>query len=67
MTPEQKKWIDEATYIQLLDKWRFAPVGDPLFQGETGIYYKQVMVEKRRQELDGGVSASKVVGWEKHA
>ena len=23
-----KKWIDNATYEQLLSRWRFAPIGD---------------------------------------
>lgn len=64
MTPEQKKWIDEASYVDLLQKWRFAPVGDPMFQGDTGDYYSKVMFEKRAKEGDGGVSASKMVGWD---
>lgn len=26
MTSEQKQWIDNATYLQLLRRWRFIPV-----------------------------------------
>ena len=50
MTPEQKKWIDEASYEDLLRKWRFAPAGDPMFQGDTGEYYSKVMNEQRSAE-----------------
>ena len=31
-----KRHIDNLTYGQLLSRWRFAPIGDPWFQGETG-------------------------------
>lgn len=67
MTPEQmKKWIDDAGYEELLRRWRFAPVGDPIFQGEIGDYYKKVMDEKRAKLSDGmRVFASKAVGWER--
>ena len=66
MTPEEmKKWIDGASYEQLLSRWRNAPVGDQMFVGETGDYYKQKM-EERRQEVGDAehVKASKSVGWE---
>lgn len=43
MNPEHKKWIDNANYEQLLRRWRFAPSGDEIFQGESGQYYKEVM------------------------
>ena len=65
MSPEQKKWIDASSYEGLLHKWRFAAVGDAMFQGDTGDYYSKVMAEKRSSERDGGVSASKSVGWDK--
>lgn len=65
MTQEQKAWIDNASYTTLLERWRFAPAGDPLFQGQTGEYYKQRMAELRNQP--GGneqhVAASKTIGW----
>ena len=63
MKEDHKKWIDSASYEQLLSKWRFAPMGDPYFQGAPGDYYSKVMAEKR--EKVGGaahVSASKSIG-----
>jgi len=62
MTPEQKEWIDNASYEQLLHKWRFAPAGDPFFSVDTGIYYEEVM-QRKKQEVDH-VAASKRVGWD---
>ena len=62
MTNEEKDWIDNATYDELLSKWRFAKVGDPLFQSETGVYYGEVMAEKKKQCYDP-VKVSKRVGW----
>lgn len=64
MTPEQKAWIDEASYSALLHKWRFGPVGDPMFTGETGNYYERVLAEKK--EIighEGAVEVSKMLGW----
>jgi hypothetical protein len=65
MTEEQKRWIDNASYETLLRKWRFAPVGDPMFQGEDGAYYSKVMFAKRDAAPDAAVRASKNVGWER--
>ncbi len=44
---EMKAWIDRASYKQLLDKNRYAPVGDPFFIGEIGEYFGQVMAKKK--------------------
>ena len=65
-TEEMKNWIDKASYEQLLERWRFAPVGAPLFRGEIGSYYRKV-IAKRRDETDNAVcvQASKNIGWEK--
>ena len=63
MTPEQKKWIDEATYEDLLLKWRHAPIGDPMFQGQTSKYFSKVIKEKRLADPDAHVRASKSIGW----
>ncbi len=63
MDAKQKKQIDEMSYEQLLRFWRFAPVGEPLMQGETGAYYSSVMGEKKNH-VDH-VAASKRIGWEK--
>jgi hypothetical protein len=64
MTPEQKAWIDAASYTDLFKKWRFAPVGDPFFQGECGKYFAEVM-KKRRHEVgpDEHTRVSKAIGW----
>lgn len=56
-----KKWIDNASYEQLLAKWRFAKIGDPYFQGEIGEYYSKVMNEKRKNA--NHTQASKTIGW----
>ena len=67
LTDEHKRHIDGLAYDALLNKWRFAPVGDPWFQGETGKYWSKRMSELRG--LPGGndthVSASKRIGWER--
>ena len=62
---EAKKWIDAATYEQLLSKWRFAPVGSLWFKGEVGEYFVEAM--KQRKEAIGNEAhsaASKSIGWE---
>jgi hypothetical protein len=65
MTNEQKNWIDNASYRKLLRKWRHSPVGDPMFQGETGDYYAQVMRAKKHEVGQAAaVQASKDVGWD---
>ena len=66
LTPELKKQIDSRSYESLLQEWRFAPSGKPIFQGESGKYFGDRMAELRAQP--GGnerhVSASKSIGWE---
>ena len=65
LTKHNKRYIDSLDYEQLLSRWRFAPIGDPWFQGETGDYWGERMNELRRQP--GGdeehVRASKRIGW----
>lgn len=64
MTEEQKSWIDNASYEELLRRWRFAPVGDPMFQGAAGDYYQAKMLKKRREIGDKEhTRASKNIGW----
>lgn len=64
--PDLKQQIDSMTYEQLLHRWRFAPVGDLMLQGEIGEYFSKVMAEKRSALPDGAhVAASKQIGWEK--
>ena len=63
MTDQEKAKIDAMSYEALLRAWRFAPVGDPRFQGEHGQYWSRRMAEKRNVEEDHGVGASKRLGW----
>jgi len=59
-----KGWIDNATYSQLLYRWRFASINDRIFSGKIGEYYSKIMKEKKSQLTnDEHVSASKNVGW----
>jgi len=64
LTKENKKHIDSLSYEQLLSQWRFAPSGNPWFQGETGNYWGKVM-DKKKKEIgqDKAVSISKNIGW----
>lgn len=65
LTPENKSRIDAKSYEALLSGVRFAPVGDPWFQGDTGKYWLERMRELRSQP-DGDAkhtSASKSIGW----
>jgi len=60
---QMKDWIDNASYEDLLRRWRFAPVGDLYFQGSIGDYYAEVM-NKKKNELphEDQVRASKNIG-----
>jgi hypothetical protein len=64
MVKDQKDWIDNASYYALMNRWRFAVSGDPIFKGEAGQYYKKVMAEVR-QEIgnDEHVRISKNLGF----
>ena len=64
-TKEMKQWIDNASYEDLLRKWRFAKIGDPFFQGEIGEYYCDIM-KRRRAEVndDEHTMTSKQIGWD---
>lgn len=65
LTEERKKHINSLSYEDLLRGWRFAPLSDEMFHGETGQYWKERMAELR--SLPGGnerhVAASKRIGW----
>ncbi len=64
LTPERKAYIDSLSYSALLSHWRFAPVGDPWFQGETGAYWTTRMGEQRKAISDAEhIGASKALGW----
>ena len=59
---EMKKWIDSASYEDLLTRWRFSESGNPFFQGDVGTYYIKVMAEKRRAHKNPS-AVSRWVGW----
>lgn len=61
-TEKMKNWIDNASYYQLLDRWRNAVSGDPIFIGEVGLYYKKVMLEKKPSNQEH-TKISKEIGW----
>ena len=63
LTPENKEEIDGKSYTELLRHNRFAPAGDPWFQGETGTYWLERMSYLKSQGVDH-VGASKSVGWD---
>lgn len=62
MTPEEKEWIDSASLYSLLRVWRFTEAGDPLFQGETGDYFRKRMFGLRDTDHAAWVRASKDLG-----
>lgn len=62
LTEENKKHINSLSYEELLSKWRFAPIGDPWFQGETGKYWGERMAKLRGADH---ATVSKKIGWEK--
>lgn len=57
LTDEVRAMIDGMSYGKLLETWRYAPAGEPIFQGESGQYYADVMRE-RRQALPEGAHAT---------
>ncbi len=60
-----KNKIDNMSYESMLALWRNAPAGHPMFQGETGTYFSQVMAEKRSKITSNQHSViSKKIGWE---
>ena len=65
LTDELKARIDAMSYYSLLERWRNAPIGDPVFQDESGTYWGERMRALRSQQ--GGnsehVAASKAIGW----
>jgi hypothetical protein len=66
INPKLKQQIDGMPYEIMLQTWRFAPIGDPLFQGETGEYFAQCMrVKKQNISNEEHVKASKRIGWER--
>lgn len=63
LTPENKATIDGKTYRELLSHWRFAPVGDPLCEEETGKYWLERMSKLRNADPASAIATSKEIGW----
>jgi hypothetical protein len=63
LTAENKAKIDAMSYHELLLQWRFAPSGDPWFQGETGTYWQERMKALRAADPTVHVTESKRLGW----
>lgn len=59
LTPENKAHIDSLDHYQLLSKIRYAPSGDPWFQGETGDYWMARRNIKRDEDPGQAVQDSK--------
>ncbi len=58
---ELKAEINAMSQIEMACKWRFAALGDSMFQGEVGAYFGEVFAEK------GGMTPaiSKEIGWDR--
>lgn len=65
MNEDDRRWIDEASYEDLLRRWRYAPPGDPIFVGETGQHYLEQMRARGSADLDAAVAASKKIDLER--
>lgn len=64
LTETMKKWIDEASYSDLLTRHRFSDIGDEIFWGDAGVYYADVMHKKKESiGRETAVAASKAIGW----
>jgi hypothetical protein len=56
--------IDAMPYVEMLRRWRFTAIGDPLFQGDSGDYFNRRM-RALRSLPDGNAvhaAACKAVG-----
>jgi hypothetical protein len=58
---ENKAYIDSLSYEELFSKWRFTPIGNKWFQGETGDYWSKRMHELKEKE--NATRVSKNIGW----
>jgi hypothetical protein len=64
MTEDQKKYIDNMTYTEMLSLWRFGKSENPLVQGECGKYLGERMSrEKTRIGSEEHTRVSKEIGW----
>lgn len=61
LTDEVKAYISTLSYKDMLKRWRFGAIGDPIFQGESGNFWVQQMEIKRNFVDHAGIS--KELGW----
>lgn len=59
LTQELKLTIDSMSHYSLLSRWRFAPVGDEMFQGESGEYWGERMAKLKSEDPAQAVQDSK--------
>ena len=64
LTEELKREIDGKTIVEILRKVRFAPSGDPMFEGDSGTYWMGRMADLRTKDNAAYVAASKMLGWD---
>lgn len=63
---DMKERIDKMPLYDMLYNQRFAPIGDPLFTGNVGLYFAEVMQAKRNAAPNGEwTRISKMIGWQK--
>jgi hypothetical protein len=65
LTEKNKAYIDSLSAERLLSRWRFAPIGDPWLQGETGKYWGNRLRRLRESSPEKLTAASKRIGWDK--
>lgn len=65
LTPENKAIIDRKNHYELLAKIRFAPIGEPWMQGETGEYWLKRRAELQHESPGQAVADSKALGWDR--
>lgn len=63
MNRQEKEAIDNLTVEQLLRQHRFAPAGDPRYQGEEGDYRVARLAKLRSADPAAYTAASKNIGW----
>ena len=61
LTQQVKAGIDAKSHCELLSRWRFAPIGDLMFQGESGKYWGKRMAELRAKNPSQAVADSKAL------
>ena len=64
LSPAQLKWLDEASYADLLARWRYGRKGEVWFCGTNATRYKRI-IEQRKLELlpFEAERIEKEVGW----